>query len=432
MNDVRRGVAWSLLTFGGGRVVTFVATLILARLLTPADFGVVAAILVWLSLLELGSDLGVGAAVVYEQERGITERVRQAARLNVIVATGLCALAVLASPLLAASLGFTEHTGLFAFGALSLLFTGLGNVNDAVLRRDLAFRRRAAPALAKTATRGIVSIAMAVSGFGAVALVAGMVAGSLVGTLVLWWLAPVRPARRLDRGIARSLAAFGLPAAGLQVLSVLTTRLDVLLIGRVLGESALGLYSLAFRLPELLVESVAWQVSQVAFPALSRARLRDGSPATQTLALVRAQALYVLPVAAGLAVLSTPVVLLAFGEQWREAAPVTGAVAVMVGINASVFPLGDGLKSLGRRRTLINLGLLDLAVLIPLMVLTAPAGIVAVAWARVGLSVFHATALAWLAARAIGIRWSSLGRALIPGLGVALAAVTLALIPAAA
>jgi lipopolysaccharide exporter len=425
--STRRGLFWSAASLLGNRAVNFLSLLALAWLLTPGEFGVAAAVFVFLSFIELGSDLGMKATVVYEQEEGVTARVQSAFTLNLLIAIALCGLAVLAAPLVAGFFRMEDHVGLFRLGALSLLLTGLGNIHDSLLLRGMDFKRRTLPQLSRAVVRAAVSIVLAATGSGAEALVIGLLAGSAAWTVVQWVVSPFRPTFELDLGVVRSMAGYGSAAALLEVLAVTNNRADAAVIGRVLSERALGLYTIAFRVPELVIETVAWNTSQVAFPALSRKRVSDRADlARATLRIVRFQALYALPVAAGLALVATPLLSVMLPSEWESAGGVMAAIAVMTGISAVVFPLGDVFKALGRQRVLVALNLVQLPLLVGSIVAAAPAGIVAVAWARAGAKAVFAVALIAFVLKAIGSDVRSLGRAtapaLIGALGVLIAA----------
>jgi lipopolysaccharide exporter len=401
----RAGIGWSIGTFAAGRVLTFVATVILARLLVPAEFGVVAAILVYTSLLELGSDLGMQATVVYEQEKGRSERLHNAFTINLGIACAFSAAGVLFAPLVASFFGSGGDVGLFRLAPLSLLITAFGNIHDGLLLRELDFRRRVVPELTRGAVRGVVSIALAILGVGAASLVVGLMAGQAAWVVVLWQITAYRPRLRLDRATARSMTAYGSGAVMLEVLGVVATRADVVVIGKVLGVAALGIYTVAFRVPEVLILSMTWSVSRVAFPALSRMRAsdRDGLPAA-TLTLLRYQALGALPVAATLAVLSSPLIVVLFSEKWAQGGGVMAAVAVATGIGAMAYPLGDVFKALGRQRTLVAVNLVNLPLMVAGMIVVAPSGIVWVAWAVAGLATVNLLIIAVLVSRTVGIR----------------------------
>jgi PST family polysaccharide transporter len=156
-------------------------------------------------------------------------------------------------------------------------------------------------------------------------------------------------------------------------------------VGRVLGPRALGLYTVAFRVPTLVLENIAAQVSLVVFPVLARKRVADErGVGASTSRVVRYQALYALPLGAGLAIMARPLVGIVFSSKWQAASGVFAAVSVMSGISASGFALGDALKALARQRLLVWLTLIQFPLLLVTIILVAPYGITAVAWARAG------------------------------------------------
>src|SRR5439155_20318111 len=136
---MRRGVTWSTLAYLAGRVLSLVALMVLARLLVPADFGAVAAVTAFLALIEFGSDLGMNATVVYEQERGTSARLNVAFTLNLILATILTMVGVLLAPVVAGFFHLSDQADLFRLASLNPVLAALGNIHDSVLLRDMEF-----------------------------------------------------------------------------------------------------------------------------------------------------------------------------------------------------------------------------------------------------------------------------------------------------
>lgn len=417
----RAGVVWSSASFAASRIVNFGTTAVLARLLVPREFGVVAAILIFITFAELISDVGMKAAVVYEQEQGGSARLDVAFTVNLLLACVLALLALVLAPATAAFFNLSEHVGLFRLAALNPLLIGLGNMHDAVLVRRLAFRRRMIPEVARSVVKAVTQVVLAVAGLGAAALIIGLLIGSVAWSASLWSLTGYSPRLRLERRPARELLRYGLPASAHQGLAVVIGRIDVMVIGRLLGERAIGLYSVAFRVPELIIEGMAWTVSQVAFPALSRKRVRnEAGVAEMTARIMRSQALYAFPVAAALAVLSPSVILVLFGSEWREAAGVLSGIAVATAIGALSFPLGDVFKAMARQRTLLIINLVSLPLMVGALVVASEGGIVAIAWTRVGTRLLFGAVMMVTAARSMNTHPRPLLMALGPGLGAAL------------
>ncbi|MEA2426542.1 MAG: hypothetical protein QOF37_170 [Thermoleophilaceae bacterium] len=402
--SLRGGIFWSLLTFVAAKSITFLSTLVLARLLGPSEFGVMAAVLAYVALLELIGDLGMNATVVYESEKGITPRVETAFTLNLIVAAVLTVAGVLLAPFIADFFNVGSHADLFRLAALDLILTGLGNVHDAILLRELDFCRRIVPQLAANIVRAGLTIALVALGLGALGLVVGFLAGTAAGTIALWALSSFRPRLTIQRSALRSMLTYGGWASVLQIFAVIGNRADVAVIGRVLGERALGIYVIGQRLPELVIENVSWNLSVVAFPALSRKRDSEQGMVPTTLNLVRYGALFGLPVGALISVLATPLVVVLFGAKWQAAGVVMSAVALMYAMNAVIFPLGDVFKALGRQPTMVAYNAALVPTMVAAMVLASPSGIGAVVWARVGVSFVSGAVLVVLVLRALDLR----------------------------
>jgi PST family polysaccharide transporter len=397
--SVKSGVALSTLSFALTKGLAFITVLILTRLLAPRQFGVVAGILVVIGVIELTADLGMGATVIYEQEQG-TERVQTAFTINLILGCVLAGLGVLAAPLIAGFFHASRHVGLYRLASLDVILTSLGGIHESLLLRDMRFNKRIITQVASAVVRAGVGIALAVSGFGAASLVWSMLAGTATWTATQWALTPFRPRLSIDRTIVRGMVRYGVAASLLELVGQVTISADVTVVGRVLGPRALGLYSVAYRLPTLLLENIANQVSLVAFPALSRKRVMDAEGVgASTHRLISYQALYSLPLAAGMAVMARPIITALFSARWLAATGVFAAVSVMSGISASGFALGDAFKALARQRVMVVLNLIQIPILVGTIIAVAPYGITAVAWARAG------TVVLWVAMMIAAARW---------------------------
>jgi lipopolysaccharide exporter len=207
----------------------------------------------------------------------------------------------------------------------------------------------------------------------------------------------------------------------LQVLATINSRLDVVLIGHLLDSRALGIYSIAYRLPEVLLASIAYTLGVVAFPALARRRARDPSLlGDATMQLLRYMSLYALPVAAGLAVLSVPIVDLLFSHKWHDAAPLLVPIVAAAALYTVVFPLGDLLKAVGKQATIVKINV----VLVPLMIVActvaAPAGVLTVSWALVGTSGTFAALMSVAVGRELHLGIGAFARAFAPAVAASL------------
>jgi lipopolysaccharide exporter len=400
-----RSLGWAAVALGGSRLLVFASTLLLARLLTPADFGLFAAGLVIVTFLEIALDLGLGSSLVYEQETGITSRVHTAFTLNMLVAVALTVVGVLAAPLVTEFFHAEGQETLIRVLFCYLLIRGAGQIQDAILKRDLRFRQRTWAELAGGAVRATASVALAAAGFGVWSIVCGLLAGELVITATKWVQVGFLPRPRLDRSAARTLIRFGLAVTALRVLSTLSNNADYLVVGRWLDVTALGYYLMAYRLPELVIANAYWVLSSVLFPLYARAR--QSGPAlfrTAVLRTLRLVTLYGFTAGVVLALIARDAVLVLFSPTWAPAITPMVLISLALGVTAVEYASGDIFPAIGRPGLLVRLNVPLALVKVVGFVLAAPYGIVAVAAVHLGFSVVYGVIRLALANRVVGIR----------------------------
>ncbi len=371
---------WAFVSLVGNRAVVFITTLLLVRLLTPEDFGTVAAALVVLGFLNIGFDSGFGAALIQEQSTGFGRRAETAFTLHVAASVVGCGALIAVAPLLASGLGIPDDVDVLRVLAASLVLRALGKTHESLLQRDLKFRLRAIVAFSRAVVRLCVSVGLALSGAGVWALVMGLLASEASATLGLWILIPFRPKLRIVRSEVVSLFQFGAAVTGTRLASAVMTSADDVAIANRLGPKALGYYVLAYRLPELILENVLTTFSQVAFPVLSRARQASESRLhLTTLRSLTFVTLFGFTAATGLALIAEDFITILFDDIWLESSTPMALLALAMGISSVGYGVGDLYLALGKPR--VNLAI-SAAMTGPFVIsffLAAPHGLVAVA-----------------------------------------------------
>lgn len=400
------GVLWNLAQFGAGRAVTFGVTVVLARLLVPEDFGLLALGLLALGLFDRLKDLGVGAGLVQRPgpwavlaPTGLTLSVGGA-----VLLAGICAGC---APQLADLLGDDQLVPVLRVLALGLAISGASVLPDAALRRRMLFSRRTLPELAGAVAKGVVSVALALAGQGVFSLVWGQVAGALATTTGYWVAYHRESTERLRPGwegpVARSLLSYGSQLAWVALLSLVLDNLDYVLIGRRLGAEQLGYYTMAFRLPELLVLSVCVVVGQVLFSSFSE---RAGDPAAlgrQFLSATGAVACVTVPVGAGLSAAAPDLLPLVLGGGFGPSVRVLQLLGLYAAAYSLTFHSGELYKATGQAHVLVWLSVAKLVVFVPVLWLAAGHSIGAVAAAMLGLHVAFGLVRATIVRRQLGI-----------------------------
>ena len=407
---VLRGATWAYASYAAGRALILVTTVILARLLSPEDFGLVALALVFTTLLEAVKDLGVTQSLIVDRGDG-EARASTAFAFTLVAAVLLWAVTAALGPAAASFFDESELDVMLAVLGANFMLRALGATHYALAQKRLDFKARAAAETADVLVRGATGIALALAGFGAYSLVVGYLAGTVALTAVLWLRVQFRPSRReMRREHLSSLVRFGGTLTAVDVTAAVNSQVDNLFVGRVLGAGALGLYSIAFRLPELLIRNVALVAGQVLFPgfaALDRKALGRGF-----VTALRLTAAVALPLAVGLAVLAEPFVRALFGEQWLGAVDAMRVLAAFGLTTALNVPAGSAYKATGRAGALLALSIPRGLALVGALILFADDGLVAVALCQTLTSLVMAVAAMVLAGRLLGVRPAAFAHAL--------------------
>ena len=418
-----RGAVWSYATFIVAKGVVLLSTLVLARLLAPEDFGLIALALVVMNALDVVNDFGIGSAVIWRaDDPRLTSDV--AFGLTIGVGLVLTVATLLGAPVFATALGEPQVAGVIAALSVTFLIASLGSVQDARLRRALAFRRRFVAELAKGVVKATVTVVLAAAGLGVWALVHGQVAGVAVGAACYWTLAAWRPQLRFDRAVARSIVSYGSQITLLGLLAVAASNIDYVVIGRRLGTVELGYYTVAFRLPGLLILSSCAVLSQVLFPAFTKVSRDRGSLTGSLLQTIRALAAAVVPIGVGIALVASDLVSVLFGEQWMPAVTVMRWLAVYAVLATLLYSDGDVYKAIGRPVVLNVITVVQVGLAIPVLWWAAGIGIEAVAVGQVVVAAAVLLLRLTLVDRILGVRpWAVAGalRPVVVG-AVALAA----------
>jgi PST family polysaccharide transporter len=279
---------------------------------------------------------------------------------------------------------FREPAATPLLRTLGLTFTleALGSVHLVRMQRDLQFDRVFIPDAGRSLLKGAVSVALAVAGMGAWSLILGQLAGVVAAVVLSWVMFPWRPRLTIDGPLAKKLISYGLPLFGVSVMWVLAVNLDYVIIGRRLGSEALGIYTLAYRLPELLVVSLMIGVSRVVFPAFSTLQgSRDGLRRGFLMA-THYMVLVTFPLSLGLAIVADPIVRVTLGSEWLDAIPVLRVLAIFVLVASMMDADGDVYKAIGRPGLLFKLNLFHIVLLVPALLLGVQHGLVGVALAH--------------------------------------------------
>jgi len=411
--SVVSGLKWTSASTMGRRLLGLAANIVFARLLAPADFGLVAMAGVMLGFVDIFKDLGTGAALVREKDPrpGLLSSVFW---LNCGFGLAMTLIMLALSPLVAAFYQEPRVQPVIAVMALSFFVSSLSIVHTSVLTREMAFERLAKVELAASVLSYAIGIGAALLGHGVWSLVYQVIANAALGTLFTWTASRWRPQLLFAWSEIRGITGYSLNLAGYNIFYYFAQNLDNLLIGRFLGTEALGLYDLAYKLMTFPMQAISAVFGRVMMPYYARAQ--DDLPRFRQafLRVGGAIAFVTFPMMFGLLALREHFVFAVFGAAWAPVIPLLAMFAPLAAIRSVLTTTGSIYIATGHTGLQLRWGVLSNLIVF--------AGLAAgLKWGIVGVAAgFTLTSLLLLYPnlaipfRLIGMKVSTLGRELAP------------------
>lgn len=401
-----RGVGWIVAWRGVTRILGLASTLILVRLLTPSDFGLITLAMSCVVIVDAVSFIGVEDSLV--REKAPTRALLDTAfTLNVLRAiVSALAIAALAKP----AATFLENPDLMpiilVFAACAAI-QGFSNIGTVAFRRDMEFEKEFQLQILPRLAAVLLTICLAVTFRSYWALAVGIVLQRVLQTALSYTMHAYRP--RFSLAAWRDLAAFSGWAWAITIAFQLRGRFESILIGRMLDTSHVGIYETGKEIALLPTSELIQPACRAAYSGFSQSRNAGGDPGEPCLRLIAVLVLLSLPAGFGLSAIAAPLVQLAFGADWLDAIPVIQALGIAgaaagFGIACNTLMFAHGLMRLSFRMTIVSV-----PVRIGLMLIFIPIGGLAAAAAAVaGATILGRFGTLIIAFQHFGIQYSDL------------------------
>jgi PST family polysaccharide transporter len=412
--QIRTASLWSLLSEAAVRIVTPLVFLILARLLTPADFGLVAAAMIVVSLAQLIGDAGMSRALV--QSTGETVATANTVFwMNLALGFVVYVILFLLADLAAQPFGDPRAAAIIKVQGLQVIFMPFVSVHKAVFQKDLNFRPLLKLQLVAAVVPGLISVPFAIYGMGYWALVWGSLIATVVQAIVVWRQSSWRPRFAFDRKIASGLLGFSAWSSGQSIVAWFYQWGDTFFVGIVLSSAAMGLYRTGSSLIIFVFAVAIAPLQPVLFSAFSR--LQDNLPSLGD-ALGKANKAIVMvsfPIATLVFVFQDAAESLVFNEKWQGIAPVIGWAALTQGLAWTVGSNAQAYSAAGRPDVVLKLNLVLLCAYVPVYWIAIQAGLETFLKARFALTLIAIPVHLYVAKRLFGtsmlsfidqIKWS--------------------------
>lgn len=350
-------VIWAGIRNWGSQAANFFVFLVLARLLAPEAFGLVAYASVLLALGQVLANQGFALAIV-QREAIEVEHIDTAFWTGIGLSVALTTSIITLAEPIADLAGEPQLAPLLPWLSLSLLLGAMSSVHAALLQRELQYRPLALRTLLATTAGGMAGVVAAISGLGVWSLVIQQLTYGSAAMLVLWTSSSWRPGFRVSSSHFRELFDFGILIVGSNLARFFAMRSDRLMIGYLLGPTELGIYVIAFRMIQSLIEFVNMTLRQVAMPVFARMQGDLDRMRQAFYSATRVTSLVSFPTFVGVAAISPILVPALFGDQWEASVPIMGILAfhgiihsiqyngaVMVAMGKPAWSLAESLAS---------------------------------------------------------------------------------------
>lgn len=425
-HPVKSSAIWLFLGNFFNRGLTMAAMIVVARWLAPEDIGLISLATAAWGLITTLFSFGISSAIIQFQEHDLNY-LDTAFWINLAMAAFLMAAALFLAPLIAAYYQAPALIPvLYAFAARSFC-NSLMEIHNAIISRELAFRTSSLlQALFQTLDTGA-TIVLAVMGAGYWSLVWPSVVLAPVKTIAWWRSCSWRPRWNFSRVYARSIFRYCVQLLGAEIMQFININADFLIVGKVLGQFSLGLYTFAYNLAQWPITNFVAQINSLALPYF--AQMKDDLPSLRSryVKMIRLVSLAAFPVFLGAALVAPEGVPLIFGDKWRASVFALQALCLF-GLQRSVgSPGGRIMLALGRPDLLFRFNLVQVPVLITGILIGTRFGISGVAVASLVVLGSGGLIFMWLTVRLIYLPGSNFLRAVAPagGSGVCMVGVLL-------
>lgn len=397
-----KGVMWNAIERFSTQGIQFVLTILIARVLSPDDYALIAMLGIFMAIAQTFVDSGLSNALIQKKNRTELDCYTMFFS-NLVFSIVVYLLLFLIAPYIASFYNQPSLVTLLRVLGLQLITNAFGVVQMTRFMISMDFKKLAVASLISVCVSGIISVWMAYHGYGAWTLVAQILIGNAVWALVLWIFARWVPSWKFSYASFRTLFSFGAKLLGSTLIHTLYVNMYSLVIGKFCAPSVLGYFNRSYTLGQFPVQNFSNIVQKVLYPV--QCQYQDDAKKFNTLfsSYLRLSALIVFPVMIGLAVLAEPVIGLLLGDKWLPAAPFLQIICIslmwlpVMQANVSV------LDAKGRSDAHLKSEIIKKAIAMVILGITVCWGIYAICWGMLIYSFFDMGVVIAFSRRLTGI-----------------------------
>lgn len=319
-NSVVINFIWRFAERCGAQLVTFIVSIVLARILSPEDYGQIALITVFTTIMQVFVDSGLGLALIQKKDADDLD-FSSVFYFNFVVCLVLYAVMFVAAPFIASFYKDTTLTPIIRVISLTIVISGVKGIQQSYVSRNMLFKRFFFSTLGGTIFSAFLGIGLAYAGFGVWAIVSQQLSNTTIDTLILWLTVKWRPKKMFSWKRLKSLLSFGWKMLVSSLLDTVYNNIRSLIIGRMYSSSDLAYYNQGNQFPHTIVDNIDSSIDSVLLPSMSSAQ--DDSVRVKVMARrsIKISTYIMAPMMMGLAFCAVPIVKLVLTDKWLPCVP---------------------------------------------------------------------------------------------------------------
>ncbi len=378
---VIKNLIWKYAEQCSGQIIQFIVSIVLARLLTPEDYGLIGLITVFISVALVFAKSGLGQALVQKKDaddRDFSTVFYFSIVFSIIIYVILC----LGAPLIAGFYDTPELTNVVRVLGITVVIGTVNSVQQAYVQKTMQFKRFFLSTLVGTLVSAVIGIAMAYGGFGVWALVAQQISNQLINTIVLWFTVKWRPKRHFSFESMKALFSFGWKLLCTGLIDTIYNNLYSLIIGKYYSATEVGHYNRGKQFPMLIIQNINSAIDSVMYPVLAEAQDEKEKVKSITRRSIVTSTFFIFPAMAGLAAIAEPLTVLLLTEKWLPAVPFIQFCCFIYALWPIHTANLQAIKALGRSDIFLTLEIIKKAVGVTALIITLPYGLIVMMVAR--------------------------------------------------
>lgn len=416
--SVFSNLLWRFAERCGAQLVTFIVSIVLARILAPEDYGQIALITVFTTIMQVFVDSGLGTALIQKKDADDLD-FSSVFYFNFAVCLVLYGVMFAAAPFIATFYNDESLTAIVRVISLTIVISGVKGIQQSYVSRNMLFKRFFYATLGGTIFSAFFGIGLAYMGFGVWAIVAQQLSNTAIDTLILWLTVKWRPKKMFSWERLKGLLSFGWKMLASSLLDTVYNNLRSLIIGKLYSSADLAYYNQGKQFPNVIVSNINTSIDSVLLPTMASAQDDRSRVKAMTRRAIKTSTYIMAPLMMGLAFCAEPVVRLVLTDKWLPCVPFLRIFC----ITYMFYPIHtanlNAIKAMGRSDLFLKLEIAKKAVGLILLLSTMWFGVMAMAYSLFISTLLSMIINSWPNRKLLSYAYLEQMKDILPGIALA-------------